>query len=130
MSLRDQIFASDTTEIEIVDVPEWGLKVGVRALSLAEQTQFLQAVRKRTGSPQESYRIDKEKYAPQLIIRTVVDPDTEKPVFEAADAQQIAAMSAKAVSRVVKVASKLAGLGGDEQVEETIADLKTMADDE
>lgn len=131
MTLRETILATaDGLEVEIVDVPEWGVKVGVRALSLAEQTNFLQAVRERTGAPQDTFKIDRQKYAPQLIIRTVIDPDTQKPIFEQADAQTIAGMSAKAVSKIVKVASKLAGLGGDEQVEETIADLKQMADDE
>jgi len=128
--LRDTILNADDVHIEIVDVPEWGVKIGVKGLTLAEQTRFLNAVRERTGSPQADFRIDKNKFGPQLIIRCCVDPDTGEPVFEAADAQAIQAKSAKANSRIIKVATRLSGLGGDEQVEELIDDLKGTADDE
>lgn len=129
-SLREQIIAADDQHVEIVDVPEWGVKVGVRSMTLAEQTKFMESVRLRTGTPQAEFRIDKDKYGPQLLIRTVVDPETGDPVFEAADAGMLATKSAQAARRLIPVASRLAGLGGDEQVEEIIDDLKGTADDE
>ena len=130
MSIRDTILAIDDSTTELVDVPEWGVKVAVKSLTLAEQQQFMQSVRQRTGQPQAEYRIDRDKFGPQLLIRTCHDPETDAPVFEAADAQRISQLSAKAVQRVLTVATRLAGLGGDEQVDEVMGNLKEMADDE
>ena len=44
----------------------------------------------------------------------IVDPDTGEQVLEPADAEALEAKSAAATSRVLTVASRLAGLGGDE----------------
>jgi hypothetical protein len=126
--IRTQILNADDFETEIVDVPEWGVKVTVKSLTIAEQTELTDAVRKRTGKSDGEYQIDKRKFAPQLLIRTVIDDDGN-PVFEQADADALSKKSGKAVARIVKVASRLAGLA-DDQVEETIEELKGTASDD
>lgn len=125
MTLRDQILNADDLTIEPVDVPEWGVKVGVKSLTVAEQQQFLNAVRKRGV---DGFELDRGKFPIQLLIRTVVDPKTGGLIFEQADAAALARKSGKATARVLMVAVDLAGLGAD-QVDEAIEDLKGMASD-
>ncbi len=125
MTLRETILAVDDHIVEYVDVPEWGVKVGVKSLTVAEQHQFLNAVRKRGV---KEFELDRVKFPIQLLIRTVVDPDSGKLILEQADAEALAGKSGKAVAKLLTVAARLAGLG-DDQVDEAIDDLKGMASD-
>jgi len=126
MSLRDKILAADDIEIEHVPVPEWDVTVDVKSLTIDEQQRFLDAVRKRGV---EGFEVDRKKFAIQLLIRTVIDPDTGKQVLEQADAETLATKSSKPVMRLFEVAANLAGLG-DDQVDKTIAELKGTASDD
>ena len=128
MTLRDQILNVDDQVSETIDVPEWDAKVGVRGLTLGEQQKFLNRVQRRTGSG--TFEIDRDKFAVQLVIATAVDPDSGEQLFEPADAQVLSQKSGAAMFRLVQTGTRLSGLGGDEQVEEAIADLKeTVSDD-
>ena len=42
--LRKAILTADDVATDIVDVPEWGVKVGVRGMTITEQLDFLNAV--------------------------------------------------------------------------------------
>ncbi len=128
MTLRDTILNADDYETEPVDIPEWGVKVAVKSMTIAEQQDFLQAVRLRTGAKGE-YEIDRKKFPIQLLIRTVIDPDTSELVFEQADADTLTKKSGRAVARILTVATRLSGLA-DDQIDETIDDLKRMASDD
>lgn len=120
-SLRDRILNTEDVETREVFVPEWGETLAVRGLTLAEQRHFLTKVT-RQGE------VDRDRFAPQLIISTVRDPQSGDPVFEYADAEALTRKSARAVSRLLNVAVELSGLGGDEQVEAVVDDLKGTAD--
>jgi len=128
MTLRDQILNTDDQADETIDVPEWGVKVGVKGLTLAEQQAFLKKVQRKTGGGR--FEIDRDKFAVQLVVATAVDPDSGERLFDPADAQALSQKSAAAMFRLVQVGTRLSGLGGDEQVEEAIADLKETASDD
>lgn len=116
--LRALALNADDIVSETVVVPEWGnAKFGVKAMTLREQRKFIAAVQ----NPDKT--INRDKYSAQLIVRTVVDPDTGEPVFDPADAAALEEKSAAAVARLLTVAAKLSGLGGDDQVDEVAADL-------
>ena len=125
MGIRDTILKADDATYETVEVPEWGVTVAVKALTIAEQRRFMRTVRKRTGR-ESDYQIDRDKFMVQLIIATVVDVDTHEPVFEAADADALSKKSVKAATRVSEVAMRLSGFSDDDDVE---AELKPMASD-
>ena len=128
MSLRDKILNADDIIIETVDIPEWDVTVAVKGLTVGEQRKFLKTVRKRTGNPQATGEIDTDKMQIQLFLATVFDPDDMKqPLFGQADAQALQAKSAKAMLRVFQVASRLSGLGDDDEV---LDEVKGMASDE
>ena len=126
MGTRDTILNADDTIYETVEVPEWGVTVAVKGLTIAEQQRFMRTVRKRTGR-ESDYQVDRDKFQIQLIIATVVDVDTHKSVFEAADANALNAKSAKAASRLYEVASRLSGFSDDDDAE---AELKPTASDD
>lgn len=125
MGIRDTILKADDATYETVEVPEWGVTVAVKALTIGEQQRFMRTVRKRTGR-ESDYQVDRDKFQIQLIIATVVDVDTHEPVFEAADADALNAKSAKAAARLYEVASRLSGFSSDDDVE---AELKPTASD-
>ncbi len=116
--LRSAALKADDITTETVTVPEWGGGIyGIKAMTLKDQRNFLRAVTNDNGG------VDRDRYAAQLLIRTVVDPATGEPVFEAADAEALEAKSAEAIGRILTIANRLAGLGGDEQVDEAAASL-------
>jgi len=127
--LRSAALNADDITIELVAVPEWGgAKYGVKSLTLNEQRRFVTSVSKKVKAPDGTWttEIDRDKYATQLIIAAVVDPDTGEPVFEQADADTLNSKSGRATTRLVNVAARLAGLGGDEQMDDTVTELKEM----
>ena len=126
MGIRDTILNADDVTFATVEVPEWGVTVAVKGLTIAEQQRFMRTVRKRTGR-ESDYQVDRDKFQIQLIIATVVDVDTHETIFEAADADALNAKSAKAASRLYEVASRLSGFSSDDDAE---AELKPMASDD
>jgi len=126
MTLRDRILNVEDTVTEIVDIPEWGVKVAVKGLTIGEQQQFLKSVRKRTGEKTD-FTLDNDKFVIQLLIRTVSDPETGETLFEQADAQTLMSKSWKAMSRIYNVSARLSGFADDDEVQD---DLKTMASDD
>jgi len=127
MSLRDQVINASDSRTETVVVPEWGdAKIEVRAFTIAEQVKFYATVTTGRGS---DTKIDRGRFAVQLVLQTAYDPDTGSRLFEAADADMLSKKSAKAVGRVFDVAARLSGLS-DDAVGEAEAALKGTASDD
>lgn len=102
--------------VETMVVPEWGdAKIEVRGMGLGEQQRFLKSL------PDPDAPSRNEKMTVQLIIRTVYDPDTGTPVFDPADASELAAADPAPFSRVFRVAARLSGLTSTEEVEAELA---------
>lgn len=116
--LRSAALNAEDIDTELVTVPEWGGNVyGVKAMTLKEQRAFITSVQ----NPDKT--INRDKYAAQLLIQSIVDPETGEQVFDPADAVALEAKSAAAINRVLSIASRLAGLGGDDQLDEAVASL-------
>jgi hypothetical protein len=116
---KDKIRKAMLTEapMDIKVLPFRGTKVGVKAMTLREQRDFLNAA-SRDGE------IDRNRFTPQLLIAVVVDPDTGDPVLEQADADPLWRMRFDAdVRALITAAMRAAGLG-DDDIEEAAADLK------
>lgn len=105
--LRKSILAAEDIRSEIVEVPEWNVKLEVRGMSGKERATFL----RRTTEP-GSGEVSFEKFYPELLIATVRDPETGDPVFEAADRETLNSKSGVALERVASVAQRLSGLAG------------------
>lgn len=107
MSIRDAIQAADDIQSEIVTVPEWGVEVQVRGLSVARYTHVQKAAKNAQGD------LDLEKFSAALLVSALFDPANGEPVFTDNDAQMIASKSMQVVDRLVAVVNRLSGNGDD-----------------
>lgn len=105
MSIRDNIINAVDLPTEIIDVPEWDVKIECRGLTAGDGVRFLNRI-SRNGE------VDRENFAAELLIVSCYDPDTGKRVFEDADRDMLKQKSATAVNRVSAVCSRLSGFGG------------------
>jgi len=109
--LRKRILEASDIESEIVEIPEWGVKVEVRGLTAAERAKLLQ----RAADPTGQLRLD--RWFADLTIASTFDPETGERVFDPADRDALNTKSGSAISRIVDAATRLSGLS-EESVEE------------
>lgn len=108
LTVNDILTANDITE-EVVEVPEWGGAVRVRAFTKAKQQQLrVMATDPRTGE------LDSEKLELQLFIHGVIDPE-----FQPIQATELRSKSAGAVDRVLKRIMAISGLSQESVREAT-----------
>lgn len=112
MSIRDKILAvQDDTPSEIIDVPEWNVKVLVRGFSLGAKDDFLATV-----LDPETRKPNLKAFNVGVLIGTAYDPETGAKLFTESDVPVLKQKSAAIVQRLVDVGSRLSGLA-DEAVE-------------
>ena len=103
---RDQILAAQDLSRELVEVPEWGGSIWVRALTGGERDDFEASCLSAKGKGAElNYRNMRAK----LVVRTAVTEAGER-VFADADVEALTQKSASALDRLFAVASRLSAL--------------------
>lgn len=107
---RDAILSAADLNKELVDVPEWGGSVYVRALSGAERDRFEASIVEQRG---KSSRANLANIRAKLAALTVCDEQGEK-LFTGADVSALGEKSAAALNRIFDVARRLSGLGEDD----------------
>jgi len=112
MSIRDTILAANDVPEETVDVPEWDVKLLIRGLAAGEAVDFYERVMVTKNGEQT---VNRKVWGPELLIACSFDPETLKPVFEAADRDALSRKSSAVVIRLAGVAARLSGLGGDKE---------------
>ena len=106
MSLRDKILSIENdTPSEIVDVPEWGVKVLVKGFTLGAKDDFLASV--INPSTKEA---DIKAFSSNLLVGTAYDPETFERLFTEADIPVLKQKSAVVIQRLVDVGTRLSGL--------------------
>jgi hypothetical protein len=106
--LKDLILAAQDLPSEVVDVPEWGLKVNVRGLSAKERDEyFMNQTVVRDG---QIVGQDRSNATARLLVLCIRDDDGE-PVFGPEHVDVLGAKSAAATERLSKVALRLSGIG-------------------
>lgn len=103
MSIRDQILAVQDIPSEVVDVPEWGVKIEVRGMTGAERTRIMD---KATSSGKD---VNLQFVYPEIVIATAFDPDTGKQIFVPEDKDVLLSKSANALDRIAMVGMRLSG---------------------
>lgn len=103
--LRERILAVDDRPHEDVEVTEWGVTVRIRGLSGEAAERF--ARRFGSGDGEEV----PEGIMPDLLIRTLEDPDTGERIFGESDLAVLSAKSGKVTAELFAVAQRLSGLG-------------------
>lgn len=111
MSIRDKIIKAGLFS-EIVYIPEWDVKVEVRASTVKQQYALIDKTRK--GSDGE---VDGMMYAVEKIMATTFDPDTGELVFDNADRDMLLDADSRAFNILLSAANRALG----EETEDEIA---------
>jgi len=109
VSLRENILKANDIQEEIVEVPEWGVKVLVRGLTGEARAKLL------SKATDVSRKIDYAQLYASLVILSTFDPDTKEQVFEETDRDELMKKSATAIERITTVAMRLSGVGKIEE---------------
>lgn len=110
---REAILQADDLPREMIEVPEWGGSVYVRALSGAERDAYEAACLEKRG---KSYETNLQNLRAKLCALTVCAEDGKR-LFTEADIDALGGKSAAALDRLFAAAKRLSGLGA-EDVEE------------
>lgn len=121
---RDEILGAQDTQIEPVEVPEWGLDaagkpkvVFIQGLSGTDRDDFEMNMITTKGKTTE---LNLRNLRAKLIARTAVDsddPSTARKIFSVDDIEPLGRKSGLALQRLYSVAQRLSGLSA-EDVEE------------
>jgi hypothetical protein len=106
----DDILAADDQTLKIVDVPEWGCSVKVKAITLAEQDEIDEQCEGEDGN------VDFKKQSTLMLVYGIAEPK-----FTLDQATALRAKNVHAVLRIVKAVNKInaADPGAIEAIEAT-----------
>ena len=104
MGLKEKILGLDDLSKEIVFVEPWGFEVGVRSMTGMERAEVLNIAMSDGG-------IVHSKLHPELLVRTIFDPETGDLLFTDEDKPALMKKNAAAIEFLVTVAMRVSGLG-------------------
>ena len=110
---KDAIFSKHDIIAESVDVPEWGGKVRVKALTGRERDEYEAALIDQKG---KKTTVNMTNARARMAMMAVVDEQGQR-LFAESDIPMLSTKSAAALDRIFDVARRLAGLT-DQDVEE------------
>ena len=97
MDLRATILGSADTPVDVVDVPEWGVKVGVKSMSAAARSTVMELAQ---GSTEGLNATRVQALWGETLVACLVDPDTQQPIFTADDMDALMDKSAAVIERL------------------------------
>ena len=109
MSLRDKILNTEDLQREPVEIEEWGETVYVREMTGAERDEYESGLIANRDLPMGE-RI--KGLRALLVVMCTVDADG-KSVFTPDDIEAVAAKNARALDKIVNVASSINALSSD-----------------
>lgn len=110
MSLRDLIAAADDITREIVDVPEWGVKLELRSASGADRALLLKQTVNADGEPDADAWPLLWAYA---LVVSAYDPETGQRAFTFDDVPMLQTKQAGVLTRLGNRCLELSGLTPD-----------------
>lgn len=108
----ESILASDDTQMELIDVPEWGGTVWIKGLTGKDRDAFEASMIKGRG---KTARIDSDNTRAKFCARVMVDEEGET-LFKPGDVEALGRKSGRALDRVYEKGMILSGMT-DEEVE-------------
>jgi len=106
MLTRDLILAAVDLPTKVVQVPEWGGAVTVRAMTGKERDQFEASMVSEKGETRGAKFINLRA---RLCAMVIVGADGRTPLFNAGDVATLGEKSARALNRVFDAARELSG---------------------
>jgi hypothetical protein len=121
MLTKEQILSADDLATELVEVPEWGGSVTVRAMTGTQRAEFENALvaDKKAGRTNLFYS--------RVAAFSIVD-EAGKCMFTEGDMAALGKKSAKALDRVFRAGCRLSGIGEAEIREMEKNSKKTASD--
>lgn len=109
LSKADILGAKDA-RFEEVDVPEWGGRVRIKAMSGSERDAFEQSITSlRKNGSKMAQAMNLENVRAKLLARCIVDEEGGL-IFDAEDVEALGQKNAAALDRCVEVAKRLNGM--------------------
>lgn len=108
------VAVADDIEKNIVDVPEWGVKIGIRSMDGNRRSQFMTAFSKARESEDEE---ELGKIEADLLVYCAFDPEDNSQCFTPDDIPMLLTKSGKVIGRLSKLASELSGLAPETEKE-------------
>ena len=115
MSLRDQIAKAKDITLERIAIPEWGITVGVKSLSVGEREEYQAGMMKALQSD-GSIDVSAVHLGEQqrtLVAICCVDPDTEDCIFEGAEDLVLMNANAGVMERLFQSILDISGMRED-----------------
>ena len=103
VSLREKILQAKDLQEQLVDIPEWGVKVLVKGLTGAQRARLASATGPG-GKP------DFEKIYLETVILATYDPETGERIFSPSDRDALGEKSGAALDHIAQVALRLSGM--------------------
>jgi len=102
--MRAYIFSKQDILEELVEVPEWDLKILVRGMNGKQRAKVMQGALRPDGTP------DLEKMYPDFVIATCYHPVEKVLLFQAADRDELNKKAGGVLERLAMKAAALSGL--------------------
>jgi hypothetical protein len=112
----EDILSADDLPSEDVEVPEWGGTVRVQGMTGTERDKFEASMIDSKGKQKAPVDMLAD-YRARLAAACIVDENGKRLFRSAPEIKLLGGKDAKALSRVVDVASRLSGLTEDDQEE-------------
>lgn len=123
---REQIFTPRPFPKELVEVPEWGGSVWVRAMTAKEHDKYQMA---QIDFSEKKPEVKGDNQTALLCSMTVCDENYKLIFNDPEDAKLLGKQPAGVLHPIVKVARKLSGLTGDEVEKHEKNSEKTTTED-
>ena len=108
VSIKDRIKSAGDVQKEIVDLPEWDdVAIEVRTMTARQRAKMFSSCVDKKGD------IINDKFQAAVLIACCYDPETEAPIFVAADESWLMDKSAGPIEKLANVAMRLSGLSKD-----------------
>lgn len=115
MSLtREQILSNKSFRSKVIEIPEWGGEVRLKAMSGADREAMEAAVYEDVGGKMQLKK--GVSYIAEMLIRTWCDDDGNL-LFKPDEINLIQEKDAVILARIFKVATEVNGLSGEEERE-------------
>jgi len=111
VSIRDKIKAAADLSDEVVEVPEWDVKIRLRSPNGRERARLVGLfIDAETG---EQRAFDPAVMYPALLAATCFDPETGEQLFNSDDADWLLEKNGSVIERLAMAAMKVSGLDGE-----------------
>jgi hypothetical protein len=117
-SIRDTIFAADDLDSEIVEVPEWGVKVTLRALSGVQRSVMMDRTMPVDGGEASTPQVARW-FNVMMLILCAYDPETGNALFTDEDLDALQQKNVAVIDRLGKLCAQKSGFAPDALEEAT-----------